>query len=81
MNLMNDWSQGIGILTEQDLAFLEACKKVSLMLLDISRGPGEMNKDYADNLLVINDYLQKYGVPVGLKDRLEIWCKIKENKE
>lgn len=65
---MDNWSHGIGVLNEQDLAFLDVCKRMSGLLCNseiISQ------TDIADNLLKVNDYLQKYGVPSTLKEDLE----------
>jgi len=64
--VFEDWPQGI--LTEQDLDYLDVLNQVTGVLM--SHGSDELVQK---RMLSINDYLQKYGEPEGFKERLKQW--------
>ena len=63
-----DWSKGI--LTEQDLEFLDILNQITDILTMEGRNP-----EVQDRIMSINNYLQKYCVPDGFKERMEKWNK------
>ena len=63
-----DWSKGI--LTEQDLEFLDVLNQIT----DILTMEGS-NPEVQDRIMNINNYLQKFCVPDGFKERMEKWNK------
>lgn len=61
-----DWSQGI--LTEQDLDYLDVLNQVTGILMQY--GSDELVQK---RMFSINEYLQKYGEPQGFRERMKRW--------
>lgn len=56
-----DW--GHGILSNQDINFIYAVNALTNIAMK-----------YSDkNIEVIQDYLENYCIPIGFKERLELW--------
>ena len=62
----DDWSHGI--LTEQDLDFLTVMNEVTDILTMHGADPEVQNR-----MLDINEYMQKYAIPEGFKERMQKW--------
>jgi len=64
--VFEDWSQGI--LTEQDLDYLDVLNQVTDILMMYGSDAAVQERMFS-----INNYLQKYGEPEGFKERLKQW--------